>query len=265
MALGVAIGPSITGRDMTRTSVPAVTESAPAGTVRERPAPAPRDVAESKVETRVRELGSRSALLSRPVAAHAPRPSGQTTTQLLRRALTPVPSGPTAPTAQAKRVRFERDGMIVSGAAAPRRPVKPAAVIAVLVLRGQVLECARAGRTSNAIRNLLAPAPKTARRIEPDGVERDVPLEQIQVNDRLRVCPGERVPVDGLVIEGTTTIDIGGHRRADPGREAVREQGQGRPRPHPHVSSSGCRSGSPSARASVRRRVAVVAPRGRPR
>ncbi|HUE85243.1 MAG TPA: heavy metal translocating P-type ATPase [Vicinamibacterales bacterium] len=84
---------------------------------------------------------------------------------------------------------------------------EPAAVIVVLVLLGQVLELRARSQTSSAIRNLLGLAPKTARRIDLDGTERDVPLELVQVGDRLRVRPGERVPVDGVVIEGSTTID----------------------------------------------------------
>ena len=84
---------------------------------------------------------------------------------------------------------------------------EPAAVIVVLVLLGQVLELHARSRTSTAIRNLLELAPKTARRIEPGGSEIDVPLEHVAVGDRLRVRPGERVPVDGVVIDGTTTID----------------------------------------------------------
>jgi P-type Cu+ transporter len=84
---------------------------------------------------------------------------------------------------------------------------EPAAVIVVLVLLGQVLELRARSRTSAAIRNLLGLAPKTARRLEADGVERDVPLELVQAGDRLRVRPGERVPVDGVVLEGVTTID----------------------------------------------------------
>jgi Cu+-exporting ATPase len=84
---------------------------------------------------------------------------------------------------------------------------EPAAVIVVLVLLGQVLELRARSRTSTAIRNLLGLAPKTARRIDPDGSERDVPLEQVHVGDRLRVRPGERVPVDGVVLDGVTTID----------------------------------------------------------
>jgi Cu+-exporting ATPase len=84
---------------------------------------------------------------------------------------------------------------------------EPAAVIVVLVLLGQVLELRARSRTSSAIRNLLGLAPKTARRIEADGAERDVPLSEVRVGERLRVRPGERVPVDGTVLEGRTTID----------------------------------------------------------
>jgi P-type Cu+ transporter len=84
---------------------------------------------------------------------------------------------------------------------------EPAAVIVVLVLLGQVLELRARSRTSSAIRNLLGLAPKTARRVEADGTERDVPLSEVHVGERLRVRPGERVPVDGAVLEGRTTID----------------------------------------------------------
>ena len=84
---------------------------------------------------------------------------------------------------------------------------EPAAVIVVLVLLGQVLELRARSRTSSAIRNLLGLAPKTARRIEGDGTERDVPLSEVHAGERLRVRPGERVPVDGVVLEGRTTID----------------------------------------------------------
>jgi P-type Cu+ transporter len=84
---------------------------------------------------------------------------------------------------------------------------EPAAVIVVLVLLGQVLELRARSRTSSAIRNLLGLAPKTARRIAQDGSESDVPLENVHVGDRLRVRPGERIPVDGMVVDGTTTID----------------------------------------------------------
>jgi Cu+-exporting ATPase len=84
---------------------------------------------------------------------------------------------------------------------------EPAAVIVVLVLLGQVLELRARSRTSAAIRGLLELAPKTARRIGAAGGEEDIPLEHVQTGDRLRVRPGERIPVDGVVVEGTTTID----------------------------------------------------------
>jgi Cu+-exporting ATPase len=84
---------------------------------------------------------------------------------------------------------------------------EPAAVIITLVLLGQVLELRARSRTSAAIRSLLALAPKTARMVDSDGSERDVPLEHVHVGARLRVRPGERLPVDGAVIEGSTTVD----------------------------------------------------------
>jgi Cu+-exporting ATPase len=84
---------------------------------------------------------------------------------------------------------------------------EPAAVIVVLVLLGQVLELRARGRTSAAIRGLLSLAPPIARRIDDGGSEADVPLEQVRVGDRLRVRPGARVPVDGVVIDGSTTVD----------------------------------------------------------
>jgi Cu+-exporting ATPase len=84
---------------------------------------------------------------------------------------------------------------------------EPAAVIVVLVLLGQVLELRARSRTGTAIRNLLGLAPNTARRLESDGSERAVPLDHVQVGDRLRVRPGERVPVDGVITDGTTAID----------------------------------------------------------
>ena len=82
-----------------------------------------------------------------------------------------------------------------------------AAVIITLVLLGQVMELRARHRTGSAIRALLGLAPKTARRIEPDGSESDVPLENIQVGNRLRVRPGEKLPVDGEVIEGRSAVD----------------------------------------------------------
>ena len=82
-----------------------------------------------------------------------------------------------------------------------------AAVITTLVLLGQVLELRARSATSGAIRALLGLAPKTARRVRPDGVEEDVPLGHVRVSDRLRVRPGERVPVDGVVLEGRSAVD----------------------------------------------------------
>jgi Cu+-exporting ATPase len=82
-----------------------------------------------------------------------------------------------------------------------------AAVIVTLVLLGQVLELRARGQTGAAIRALLGLAPKTARRLSEDGSEADVPLERVQIGDRLRVRPGEKVPVDGSVVEGSSSID----------------------------------------------------------
>ncbi len=82
-----------------------------------------------------------------------------------------------------------------------------AAVITTLVLLGQVLELNARSRTGAAIRALLGLAPKTARRLREDGEDEDVPLEQVQPGDRLRVRPGEKVPVDGTVLEGTSAVD----------------------------------------------------------
>lgn len=82
-----------------------------------------------------------------------------------------------------------------------------AAVITVLVLLGQVLELKARSQTSSAIKALLGLAPKTARRLSDDGSEHDVDLNQIQAGDRLRVRPGEKVPVDGVVIEGASSVD----------------------------------------------------------
>ncbi len=82
-----------------------------------------------------------------------------------------------------------------------------AAVIVALVFVGQVLELKARERTGSAIRALLDLAPKTARRIDADGSESDVPVDEIRTGDRLRVRPGERVPVDGSVTEGQSTVD----------------------------------------------------------
>ncbi len=82
-----------------------------------------------------------------------------------------------------------------------------AAVITVLVLLGQVLELRAREQTSGAIRALLDLSPKTARRLRPDGTDEDVSLDPVVVGDRLRVRPGERVPVDGEIVEGRSAID----------------------------------------------------------
>jgi Cu+-exporting ATPase len=82
-----------------------------------------------------------------------------------------------------------------------------AAVITVLVLLGQVLELRAREQTGGAIRALLNLAPKTARRIRDDASDEEVPLEQVHIGDRLRVRPGDSVPVDGVVIEGRSAVD----------------------------------------------------------
>jgi Cu+-exporting ATPase len=84
---------------------------------------------------------------------------------------------------------------------------EPAAVIVALVLLGQVMELRARSQTSSAIRALLGLAPKTAKRLDDKGGEVDVSLDQVQVGDRLRVRPGEKVPVDGTVLEGHSSID----------------------------------------------------------
>ncbi len=82
-----------------------------------------------------------------------------------------------------------------------------AAVLVVLVLLGQMLELRARARTNTAVRRLLGLAPQTARLIRPDGGEQDVPLELVQVGDVVRVRPGERLPVDGVVVEGSGGVD----------------------------------------------------------
>jgi P-type Cu+ transporter len=82
-----------------------------------------------------------------------------------------------------------------------------AAVIISLTLFGQILELKARSRTGAAIRSLLGLAPKTARRIAADGTEEDVPLSHVHVGDLLRVRPGEKVPVDGIVVEGSSALD----------------------------------------------------------
>ncbi len=82
-----------------------------------------------------------------------------------------------------------------------------AAVIVILILMGQVLELKARSQTGTAIKKLLGLAPKTARKINDDGTEDDIPLEHVHPGDRLRVRPGEKVPVDGVVVEGRSSVD----------------------------------------------------------
>lgn len=82
-----------------------------------------------------------------------------------------------------------------------------AAVITTLVLLGQVLELRARSRTSGAIKSLLGLAPKTARVLRDDGTEADIPVAEVRPGDRLRVRPGEKVPVDGVVVEGASSVD----------------------------------------------------------
>lgn len=82
-----------------------------------------------------------------------------------------------------------------------------AAVITALVLLGQVLELRARSQTNAAIKLLLGLSPKTARVISDSGDEQDIPLEQVQVGDRLRIRPGEKIPVDGVVLEGNSSVD----------------------------------------------------------
>ncbi len=95
---------------------------------------------------------------------------------------------------------FRRDGLVAVY-------FEASAVIVALILLGQVLELRARASTNSAIRKLLDLAPKTARRIDPDGGEHDLPLEDVQAGDMLRVRPGEKVPVDGEVVEGSSTVD----------------------------------------------------------
>src|SRR5690606_30910976 len=82
-----------------------------------------------------------------------------------------------------------------------------AAVITTLVLLGQVLELRARSQTGNAIRALLGLAPKTARKVHDDQGEEDVLLSEVHVGDRLRVRPGEKIPVDGIVVDGKSVVD----------------------------------------------------------
>jgi Cu+-exporting ATPase len=102
---------------------------------------------------------------------------------------------------------FSVVGLFVPGLLGGAFYFETAAAIVVLVLLGQVLELRARHRTGAALRALLGMAPKTARLVRPGGDEADVPLELVQVGDRVRVRPGERVPVDGAVEEGRSPVD----------------------------------------------------------
>ncbi|HKV81893.1 MAG TPA: heavy metal translocating P-type ATPase, partial [Candidatus Sulfotelmatobacter sp.] len=82
-----------------------------------------------------------------------------------------------------------------------------AAAITTLVLLGQVMELRARSQTSSAIRALLDLTPKTARLLDADGTEKDIPLDQVKLDDKLRVRPGEKIPVDGTVLEGRSSVD----------------------------------------------------------
>jgi Cu+-exporting ATPase len=84
---------------------------------------------------------------------------------------------------------------------------EPAAVIVTLVLLGQVLELRARSQTSSALKALLQLAPKTARIVRPDGGEEEITVENVRTGDRLRIRPGEKVPVDGIVLEGSSAVD----------------------------------------------------------
>ena len=94
-----------------------------------------------------------------------------------------------------------------AGAAVALYYFEGAAAITTLVLLGQVLELRARRRTGAALRTLLELAPPTARLIDAHGGERDVPLEQVAAGDRLRIRPGEKVPVDGTVVAGASAVD----------------------------------------------------------
>jgi Cu+-exporting ATPase len=89
----------------------------------------------------------------------------------------------------------------------PNLYFEAAAAITTLVLLGQVVELRARSRTSAAIRALLDLSPQTARLLAPDGSEKDIPLAQVKPGDRLRVRPGEKIPVDGVLLEGRSTVD----------------------------------------------------------
>ena len=98
------------------------------------------------------------------------------------------------------------ENMLSHGGMAPLY-FEAAAVIITLVLVGQVLELRARDKTGNAIRELLGLAPKTARRVSSDGTEADVPVDSVKISDLLRVRPGDKIPVDGVITDGHSVVD----------------------------------------------------------
>ena len=146
---------------------------------------------------------------------------------------------------------------VLTASGQPPAYFEAAAVILVLVLVGQVMETVARERTGDAIRALMGLAPKTARRLE-DGGEADVPLEAVRPGDRLRVRPGESVPVDGLVTEGRATVD----ESMITGEPLPVEKGPGDPLTGGTLASSGSlvmRAERVGAETTLARIVALVA------
>ena len=147
---------------------------------------------------------------------------------------------------------------------APPLYFEAAAVIVTLVILGQVLELGARARTGDAIRRLLTLAPAVARRLDPDGSEHDVPLDRVVAGDRLRVRPGERVPTDGTLLEGTTSID----ESMVTGEPIPVERGPGDPVTGGTVNQAGgftMRADRVGAETLVARIAALVATAGRSR
>ena len=147
---------------------------------------------------------------------------------------------------------------------APPLYFEAAAVIVTLVIVGQVLELGARARTGDAIRRLLTLAPAVARRIAQDGTEHEVALDRINVGDRLRVRPGERVPTDGTVLDGTTSID----ESMVTGEPVPVERGAGDPATGGTVNQNGgftMRADRVGSETLVARIAALVASAGRSR
>ena len=119
---------------------------------------------------------------------------------------------------------------------APAVYFEAASMITVLVLLGQVLELRAREATSGAIRALLDLAPKTARRVKDDGSDEEVPLDAVHVGDRLRVRPGDKVPVDGVVLEGHSSLDES--MVTGESMPVTKEQGRARHRRHDQSSAA---------------------------